>query len=193
MSSNDYIVSQLHASLDWQVQNLERLAPGIEAAAEIMGRSLLQERKILAAGDGKASHIAQYFCNVMLHQLNIERPGLPAISLSQDAATLSAIASESSNQVYSKQITALGQAGDSLLILTAQGGPHQLKAIQAAHERGINVVCISGPECDLKPLLSHEDVELEILGDCGARLSETQMLVVNCLAGLIEQQLFGDF
>ena len=195
MNLHDYVIELFHSSIDTTMQSLEELAPRISDGGELMVQCLLDDHKILCCGEGQSGALSQIFSSNLLNRFNYERPSLPAISLSTDATTMSAISGDSTfNDVFTKQIRALGQAGDLLLVISNSGNSStMIKAIQAAHDREMIVVSLSNNDnSDISALLSPEDIELCVPSINRARVAEIQLLVINCLCELIDHQLFGN-
>src|SRR5436189_1716293 len=118
------------------------LAEPIVRATEIMVKCLLANGKILACGNGGSAADAQHFSAELLNRFERERPGLAAIALTTDTSTLTAIANDYEyEQVFSKQLAALGQVGDVLLGISTSGNSKNVaRAVSAAHEREMRVV-----------------------------------------------------
>ncbi|MEK6771701.1 MAG: phosphoheptose isomerase [Pseudomonadota bacterium] len=172
----------------------EDLVPSISAAAARMIRALLSDRKILACGNGGSAADAQHFSSELLNRFERERPALPGIALTTDTSTLTSIANDYSfEEIFSKQVRALGQAGDVLLAISTSGNsPNVLRAIEAAHERGLVVVAMSGRDGGkINGLLNGEDVHVCVHASSTARIQEVHGLVIHCLCDLIDQQLLG--
>jgi len=193
ISATEHITESFHLHLDCTMQSMEMLAPAIAEAAELMTQSLLGDGKILCCGEGSAGLLAQHFAASLLNRCQRERPALPALALNSDAATLTAIASDNSfNEIFARQIRALAQPQDVLLlIIPSSGSGTALRALQSAHDRNLQVIVI-GPEedGDLHALLLPEDMALRIRGD-RTRFIEVALIAVNCLCETIELQLFG--
>ena len=169
--------------------------PGlIELAAMRMAACLLNDGKILCCGNGGSAMQAQHFASEMLNRFERERPGLPAIALTTDTATLTSIANDYHYQeVFARQVRALGHAGDILLVYSTSGNSLSiLAAIKAAHDRQMDVVALTGRDGGvLASLLAATDVEVRVAGDSTARVQEVHMVITHCLCDLIDQQLFG--
>ncbi|PXF31774.1 DnaA initiator-associating protein DiaA [Pokkaliibacter plantistimulans] len=194
MELQDRIIAQFHTSIDVKVHAVETLTPVIAHASEMMLHCLLNEGKILCCGNGRSAIDAQLFATQLLNRFDRDRPGLPAMALSSDAATLTAIASEYSySDVFSKQTRALGQPGDILLVLSSSGrSANIVQAIQAAHDRDMMVIALTGHDGgDIAALLRPEEVELRVPSDQPVRIQEVHTLIVHCLCDLIDHQLFG--
>jgi D-sedoheptulose 7-phosphate isomerase len=185
---------QFHDSILTLRDATELLAPLIAAAGERMGRALLADRKILACGNGGSAADAQHFSAELLNRFERERPGLPGIALTTDSSTLTSIANDYHfDSVFAKQVRALGQAGDVLLALTTSGNsPNILRAVEAAHERGMAVVALNGRDGgELVSLLANDDINICVNGATTARIQEVHGLVIHCLCDLIDHQLLG--
>jgi D-sedoheptulose 7-phosphate isomerase len=194
MELEDRIVNLFHNSMDTHAHTIEQYTPMIAHASEVMLGTLASELKIICVGNGGSSALAQHFSALLLSRFRHERPGLPAITLGADGAALTGIASESSfSEIYSKQIRALGQPGDILLVISNQGRSNNLiQAIQAAHDRDMYVIALTGHESgDLSALLRPDEVEICVPSDDNAMIYSAHLLILHCLCDLIEYQLFG--
>lgn len=194
MNFNDRILQHFYASIDTKVKASETLPDLIVEASSMMVEALLNEGKILSCGNGGSAGDAQHFSSEMLNRFEIERPSLPALALTTDTSTLTSIANDYSyNEVFSKQIRALGQPGDILLAISTSGNSANIiQAIQAAHEREMRVVALTGKDGgNMAALLTNEDCELRVPSEVTARIQEVHLLVIHCLCDLIDQQLFG--
>lgn len=189
------IIDLFSDSIRIKQEAMQVLAPAIELAAQKLANSLLNDGKILCCGNGGSAAEAQHLSSELLNRFERERPGLPAISLTTDTATLSSIANDYQfDLVFSKQIRALGQNGDVLIAYSTSGNSGNiLKAISAAHERNLSVIAITGYDGGaLAPLLNETDVEIRVPSNSTARVQEVHLLITHCLCDLIDLQLFGD-
>ena len=194
MDMQSRICQLFQASIDTKIEAMEVLAPYIEHASMIMVQALLHEGKILACGNGGSAGDAQHFSSELLNRFERERPGLPAISLTTDTSTITSIANDYSyNEIFSKQIRAIGQPGDILLAISTSGNSANIiQAIQAAHDREMTVVALTGRDGgDMASLLLPEDVEIRVPSMSTARIQEVHLLSIHCLCDLIDSQLFG--
>ena len=183
---NDSASSKLEAA--------EILAPAIADAATLLVQQLLTNNKILSCGNGGSAADAQHFSSELLNRFEMERPGLPAIALTTDSSTITSIANDYRyEEVFSKQIHALGQDGDVLLAISTSGrSPSIITAIDAAHERGVKVIALSGRDGGEVPArLQDGDIEIRVPSDSTARIQEIHLLVIHCLCEQIDSQIFG--
>ncbi len=171
------------------------LATPIAAAAQRIVVSLLQGGKVLSCGNGGSAGDAQHFSSEMLNRFERERPGLPALALTTDTSTLTSIANDYHfDEVFARQIRALGQAGDLLLAISTSGSsPNVLAAVAAAHEQEMGVVALTGRDGgELAQRLSDSDIEIRVPSDSTARIQEVHLLTIHCLCALIDEQLLGE-
>lgn len=182
------------ASIETKQLAIEALPPSIADASLLMVNTLLNEGKILSCGNGGSAGDAQHFSSEMLNRFERERPSLPAIALTTDSSTITSIANDYSyNEVFSKQIRALGRPGDVLLAISTSGNSaNVIQAIQAAHDREMLVVALTGRDGGgMASLLLPEDVEIRVPSNVTARIQEVHLLAIHCLCDLIDHQLFG--
>lgn len=180
-------------SIQTKIAATEVLVDPIAQAGELMVQSLLSNHKILSCGNGGSAADAQHFSSEMLNRFESERPSLPAIALTTDPSTITSIANDYSYQeVFSKQIKALGQAGDILLAITTSGNSKNiLEAVLAAHLREMRVIALTGRDGgELVSILSGNDVEIRVPAESTARIQETHLLIIHCLCDIIDRQLF---
>ena len=166
----------------------------IAIAAQLMTHCLLSGKKVISCGNGGSASQAQHFSSIMLNRYEMERPGLPAITLTSDTSTLTSIANDYNYDIiFSKQIQALGQSEDILFAITTSGNSaNVIKAIDAAHERGLHIITLTGRNGgEAATRLRPDDVEIRIPSDSTPRIQEAQLLVIHCLCDLIDHQLTG--
>jgi D-sedoheptulose 7-phosphate isomerase len=177
-----------------QMDSLSELADPIASCAELIVNRLLEGGKILTCGNGGCAGNAQHFSSIMLNRFERERPGLPAVALTTDSSTLTAIANDYDyDEVFAKQVRTLGHPGDLLLVFTTSGNSENINAaIQVAHERKMLVIALNGRDGGrLSGLLLEGDEELCVSSDSTARILEAHLLIIHCLCDLIDRQLLG--
>ena len=181
-------------SIETKRKSADELTLPIHKAGEVLVQCLLNNQKILSCGNGGSAGDAQHFSAELLNRFEQERPGLPAIALTTDSSTLTAIANDYSyNEIFSKQIMALGQAGDVLLAISTSGNSANIvAAIIAAHERKMPVIALTGRGGgQMADLMTSRDVEIRVPSDRTARVQEVHLVVIHCLCDFIDTQLFG--
>lgn len=195
MQLTDRVVQLFTDSIQAKTDSLPLLAPGIAEAAETIMQCLMSDGKVLACGNGGSAADAQHFASEMLNRFDRERPGLPAFALTTDSSTITSIANDYHyNDVFAKQIRALGQAGDVLLAISTSGNSTNiLSAIDAAHEREMPIIALTGRDGGaMASLLEDGDIELRVPSDVTARIQETHLLINHCLCDLVDLQLLGE-
>lgn len=194
MNLSDRVNELFTANIETHKLAREMLADSIVHAAETIVQSLLSDGKILSCGNGGSAGDAQHFSSKMLNRFERERPALPAIALSTDTFTLTSIANDYSyNEIFSKQIRALGQPGDILLTITTSGQSGNIvQAVQAAHDRDMRIIALTGKDGgDVARLLLDDDVEIRAPSDSTIRIQEVHLTIIHTLCDLIDNQLFG--
>lgn len=193
MSTHDPIRQQFADSIATKQRALEVLVPAIARAGDAMTAALSGGGKILACGNGGSAGDAQHFSAELLNRFERERPELAAVALTTDSSTLTAIANDYAyEQVFSKQVRALGRAGDCLLAISTSGNsPNVVEAIRAAHERGMTVVALTGRNGGkMAAMLGAGDVEIRVPAERTSRIQEVHLVVIHCLCDAIDRALY---
>jgi D-sedoheptulose 7-phosphate isomerase len=192
-------VTRIHAhftdSARLKLAAADELAPAVARAAELMAECLLADHKILACGNGGSAADAQHFAAEMVGRFERERPEIPAISLSTDTSILTAIANDYSyEQVFAKQVRALGAPGDVLLAISTSGNSaNVIAAVEAAHDREMRVVALTGKGGGrIGAMLAAHDVHLCVPHERTARIQEVHLLMIHCICDAIDHTLLGD-
>jgi D-sedoheptulose 7-phosphate isomerase len=181
-------------SIQTKITAMEVLCPAIAQAAELMAQRLLNGRKIMSCGNGGSAADSQHFAAEMLNRFETERPSLPAIALTTDTSTLTSIANDYSyNEIFSKQIRGLGQQEDILLAISTSGNSQNiLFAIDAAHDRNMSVIALTGKDGgEMVMRLNPDDVLICVPSPSTARIQEVHLLVLHCICDLVDHYLFG--
>jgi D-sedoheptulose 7-phosphate isomerase len=182
-------------SIEIKQRAAEVLCPVVAEVAEALIRCLVEGHKLLVCGNGGSAADAQHFAAEMLNRFEAERPGLPAIALTTDSSTLTSIANDYQfSDVFSRQVRALGQSGDVLLCVTTSGNSANIvSAIEAAHDRDMPVVLLSGRDGGAAAVaLAQGDLEIRVPSGSTARTQEVHILVLHCLCDLIDRSLLGE-
>jgi D-sedoheptulose 7-phosphate isomerase len=189
------IQQQFIDSADLKYQCAPALAPVVEAAIQAVLACVTGGGKVLACGNGPSAALAQHFAVGFIGRYERERPELAACALTADAAVITGVAQDyDARAVFARQVRALGQPGDVLLVMSIQGNAaNVLSAVEAAHERDMVVVAITGGRGgSLASMLRDTDVHVAVPGDVApARVLEVHQLVLNCICDGVDAQLLG--
>ncbi|MFZ1830742.1 MAG: phosphoheptose isomerase [Candidatus Competibacteraceae bacterium] len=194
MSPLQRIERHFTASIEAKQSTLEAMGPRIAQAAELLAERLRQGGKILVCGNGGSAADAQHFAAELVNRFEIERPGLAAIALTTDSSALTSIANDYAfEQVFARQVCALGRAGDLLLAISTSGdSPNVLAAMTAAQEIGMVTVGLTGRDGGrMAGQLAKNDLEIRASATATARIQEVHIVVIHCLCDLIDHFLFS--
>lgn len=176
--------------------SVDDLAGKIERGSQLMASALLADRKIVACGNGVDAALAQLFVCNLLDRFEEDRPALPALTLGADLASLTGIARDgSTREIFSRQLRALGHAGDVLLCINSSEGASNLSlAVRTAQERNMGIVVLSNSlDGELGSLMRADDVELRINATRRARIVEMHTMAIHNFCELIDHNLFGTY
>lgn len=158
----------------------------IQQIGEAAAATLKNGNKILACGNGGSASQADHLVGEIVGRFLTERKGLPAISLTNSTATLTAVANDYGfEQVFSRQVEALGAQGDLLIALSTSGNsPNVIAAVDAAKKAKIARVALTGGDGGkLAPLCDHA---LVIESDSTPRIQEMHILAIHIICGIID-------
>jgi D-sedoheptulose 7-phosphate isomerase len=181
-------------SANLKLEVVKALADPLRRAAERMVHCLMSEGKIMACGNGGSAADAQHFAAELLNRFEMDRPGLAAFALTTDASTVTSIANDFDfEQVFSKQVRALGQPADLLLAISTSGNSRNvLQAVQAAHDRQMGVIALTGKNGGMiGELLTPEDIHVCVPHANTARIQEVHILCLHCMCDAIDCMLLG--
>ncbi len=183
------------ASADLKYQAAEALSPPISLAIEAMWTAVTNGGKVLACGNGGSAADAQHFAAEFVGRYERERPELAALALTTDTSIITAIANDYSfNEIYAKQVRALGQAGDVLLAMTTSGNSANiLAAIEAAHSRDMTVIALTGKGGGkMNDVLGETDIHICVPHERTARIQEVHILALHCICDGVDAMLLGE-
>ena len=195
MSLMPRIARHFEESAQLKLAAAESLAAPIERAVELMVMALSNDRKLLACGNGGSAGDAQHFAAELVGRFERERPELAALALTTDSSILTAVANDYRfEDVFAKQVRALGQAGDVLLAISTSGNSaNVVAAVEAAQERGLHVVALTGKGGGrIATMLGEDDVHLCVPHERTARIQEVHLLIIHCLCDGIDHALLGE-
>ncbi len=189
------IEQQFIDSADLKYHAAQSLSKPIAQAVQAILASVTSGGKVLACGNGGSAADAQHFAAEFVGRYERERPELAAIALTTDSSILTAIANDYDYRViFAKQVRALGGAGDVLLAISTSGNSaNVLAAIEAAHEREMVVVALTGKGGGaIAQVLRETDVHISVPHDRTARIQEVHLLALHCICDGVDAQLLGD-
>lgn len=195
MNSRERIEQHFFSSAQLKLSAMKTLAPGIERASRHLLESLQHGHKVLSCGNGGSAADAQHFSSELINRFERERPGLPAIALTTDSSALTSIANDYHyDNVFARQIEALGNAGDILLAISTSGqSTSVIHGIKAAHDCEMTIIALTGGDGGkIAPLLTERDVEIRVPAHSTARIQEVHLLVIHCLCDLLDHGLYPE-
>lgn len=182
-------------SAELKHQSASILSKPIAAAVQAVLACVTGGGKVLACGNGGSAADAQHFAAEFVGRFERERPELGAIALTTDTSIITAIANDYHfNDIFSRQVRALGTSGDVLLAISTSGNSaNVLAAIEAAHERDMVVVGLSGRGGGkMDQLLRDTDVHICVPHERTARIQEVHILALHCICDAVDAQLMGE-
>ena len=189
------IANNFQSTIETIAMSVDDPAEPIERGSALMASALVGDRKIITCGNGVDAVLAQLFASYLLDRFEADRPALPALTLGNDSASVTAIAQSSSiNDIFSRQLRALGQAGDILVCInSSEGAGNLLRAVQTAHERNMGVIVVSNTQDgELGTLIREEDVELRVNAARQSLVVEIHAMAIHSFCELIDHSLFGN-
>jgi D-sedoheptulose 7-phosphate isomerase len=182
-------------SADLKYQAAQVLSKPIADAVQAVLACVTNGGKVLACGNGGSAADAQHFSAEFVGRFERERPELGAIALTTDSSILTAVGNDYNfNAIFSRQVRALGQPGDVLLAITTSGNSaNVLEAIEAAHEREMVVIGLTGRNGGkMNNALRETDVHICVPHERTARIQEVHILVLHCICDAVDHQLLGE-
>lgn len=195
MNINNRIIKHFEDSAELKLKVKDTLAEPIAHGAQLLFDCITHDGKILCCGNGGSAADAQHFSAELINRFEKERPGLAAIALTTDSSVLTSIGNDYDfNQIFSKQVRALGLPNDSLLAISTSGNStNVVAAIKAAHERNMRVVALTGRDGgEMAAMLRPTDVLICIDAQSTARIQEVHLLALHCLCDVIDYLLLGE-
>ncbi len=189
-SLNDYINNIINAK-----QNLQKsVLPLIIQSAEAMAKCLLNESKVITYGSGIVSGVSQYFTSLMVTTAKYDKPALPVVSLCSGATEICSIANYSGyNSVFSRQIQAIGQEKDVLIIFSINGNEAEvIESIKSAYNKGINVILVTNNNnAEAKKYMHAEELIIVAQADNLGISYEMQVTIAYCISQMVDSLLFN--
>ena len=189
------VAKHFEDSANTKLNAVDQMAAPIAAAIETMTSCLINGGKILACGNGGSAADAQHFAAELVNRFERERPPLAGLALTTDSSALTAIGNDYGyEQVFEKQLRALGRKGDVLLAISTSGNSaNVLAAMRAARELGLRIVALTGNGGGkMAGILGEGDVHVCVPHTRTMRIQEVHLLALHCMCDGIDTQLFGD-
>jgi D-sedoheptulose 7-phosphate isomerase len=193
------LAAHLRRHFDEGIELRQKMAQTLPAqiarAGEALAAALKSGRKVLSCGNGGSAADAQHFAAELVGRFERERPGLAAISLTTDTSALTAIANDYDyDRVFSKQVEALGNAGDFLLAISTSGNSKNvIEAMKAAQARNVSVIALTGRDGGAMGKMARPtDFHLNVAHPRTMRVQEVHLLVVHCLCEVVDNVIFGE-
>ena len=193
MSSVDIVNKHFEDSIAARIETANTLPPFIAEAAQMIVSSLINGGRVLVCGNGRSAALSQIFSSSLLNTFDMERPPLPAISLSSDISTITSIASDSDfSQIFAKQIAAIGNEADVLLTISSSGNPASIiEAIKEAQSLDIKTIALTGKnDNSIANILQTNDIELQIPSTQSIHIHDNHTIIINSICDLIDRKLF---
>jgi D-sedoheptulose 7-phosphate isomerase len=186
----DIINDILQESITIKEQFIRESADDLITLANKIVESFTSDRKLMLCGNGGSAADAQHIAAEFVNRFEMERPPLPAISLSTDTSIITCIGNDYSfNDIFTKQIKALGLEGDVLIAISTSGNSQNvISAAETAREMGVYVAGLTGGKGGrLKEVC---DLCLSVSSDITARVQETHILAGHIICKLVDYILF---
>jgi D-sedoheptulose 7-phosphate isomerase len=188
------VAAHFAESAELKLQAAQTLSAPVARGGVLLAESLKNGGKALACGNGGSAADAQHFAAELVNRFEAERPPLAGIALTTDTSTLTSIANDYAyQQVFAKQVRAIGRRGDVLLAISTSGNSaNVIEAMHVAHEIGVRIIALTGNGGGkMAPLLTAQDVHICVPHKRTARIQEVHLLVLHCLCDAIDFQLLG--
>jgi len=195
MEIKNRIAKHFKDSAELKLRVKDNLLAPIAEGAQVFFDCATNDGKILCCGNGGSAADAQHFAAELLNRFEKERPGLACVALTTDSSVLTSIGNDYDfNQIFSKQVRALGLPGDSLLAISTSGNSlNVIAAIHAAHERDMRVIALTGRDGgEMARALRSGDVLICVDAQSTARIQEVHLLTLHCLCDIIDYLLLGE-
>jgi phosphoheptose isomerase len=181
------IKSIVSESLELKRSFFDQTAPRVLEAGRMLVKALQAEHKVLAFGNGGSAADAQHFSSELVNRFVVDRRGLPAIALTTDTSTLTSVANDSHyRHVFSRQVEALGAAGDiALAISTSGSSDNVLEAVVTCRQKDIQTIGLTGR--DGGKLKSLVDICLNVEHSETARIQEVHAMIVHLLCQMVDE------
>ncbi|PJO78062.1 phosphoheptose isomerase [Neisseria brasiliensis] len=186
------VAAHFSESIEAKQQAAQVLVEPTAEAAQLLLQCLMNDGKILVCGNGGSAADAQHFAAEMTGRFEKERMELAAVALTTDTSALTAIGNDYGfEHIFSKQVRALGRAGDVLIGISTSGNSgNVIEAMKAAHERDMHVIAMTGRDGGkMVAMLKDSDVLLNVPHPRTARIQENHILLIHAMCDCIDTML----
>lgn len=176
-------------------QSILALSEPTAAGVDLLFSALMNDGKILACGNGGSAADAQHFIAELVGRFERDRLPLAGVALNTDTSIMTAVANDYSyDQIFERQVIALGRPGDVLVAISTSGNSENvLRSINAAHEREMRVIALTGKGGGrIGTRLGPEDIHLCVPHDRTMRIQEVHILLLHALCDGVDAYLLGD-
>ena len=194
MNEQDQIKALFSASISTKQTAAETMAEDIAKAVELLEDAVKDGNKVLSCGNGGSAADAQHFSSEFINRFHQDRDSIPAVALTTDSSTITSIANDYSyDEIFSRQISSLGQPGDILLAISTSGNSgNVVRAMQEATKRNMHTIAFTGRDGGkMANLIQDQDVELRVPSDTTARIQEVHLLLIHILCARIDNRIYG--
>jgi len=188
------VENHFEESISTKQKSKSALSSDLAKAIEQMYQCVNAGSKVLACGNGGSAADAQHFAAELVGRFERERKEFGAIALTTDSSILTAVGNDYGyDEIFSKQVNALGKPGDILLAISTSGNSKNvIKAIEVAQKKGLTVIALTGKDGGvIGQLMSANDINLCVPSERTARIQETHLLILHCLCDGIDYLLLG--
>ncbi len=194
MNEQDQIKALFSASISTKQTAAETMAEDIAKAVELLEAAVKNGNKVLSCGNGGSAADAQHFSSEFINRFHQDRDSIPAVALTTDSSTITSIANDYSyDEIFSRQISSLGQPGDILLAISTSGNSgNVVRAMQEASKRNMHTIAFTGRDGGkMASLIQDQDIELRVPSETTARIQEVHLLLIHILCARIDNRLFN--
>ena len=186
----DIIKNILAETLKIKEKFIKENVSNIVILAERIASAFTDDRKLLICGNGGSAADAQHMAAELVNRFHLERPPLPALALTTDTSVITSIGNDYSfDEIFSKQVKALGMEGDVLLAISTSGNSMNIStAVKDAKSQGLYTAGLIGGDGGV--LVSLVDLAIIVRNDVTARIQEAHILVEHILCQLIDYIFF---
>jgi D-sedoheptulose 7-phosphate isomerase len=186
-----FILNILKDSIETKERSIKKNIGAIVKAADVIIKGLAVGRKVLLFGNGGSAADAQHIAAEFINRFQMERPPLAAIALTTDTSVLTSISNDYHfDEVFSKQIRALGKEGDIAVGFSTSGNSvNVVKGMDAAKMLNMHTIGFSGRGGKLAECA---DIVLTVESDVTARVQETHIVMGHILCDIVEKTIFDE-